>query len=114
MDWEPRVGMRVVCVNDTWYGRISPLKTGGVYTITGVNAHRASVKTTFGVEKDVLVLTLAEAKNPDRDHKTYTEGFDARRFKPLRERKTDISCFTSMLVNPPKELACTVPNRPFE
>jgi len=94
------VGMKVVCVD------ASPADDGGpsmlvenfIYTITQV----------WMCEGHVAVLI--DSKRP-RDG---FEGWHAHRFRPVQPRSTDISMFTSMLVNPPKELAYEMPGRPFE
>lgn len=100
------VGQKVVCINAVWYGDFvtaSPLEHGRVYTVAriGVNFGRS-------FDDDLACgpsLVLVEVANPDdcweRDG---FEGFDARRFRPLRKRTTDISIFKEMLVSPPKEV----------
>jgi hypothetical protein len=84
-----RVGQKVVCVNTgpMRSDRGNLLQTrrlveGGVYTITAV----MEAGGIFGVQ--VLEAEPDGATN---------WGFIARRFRPVVERKTDISIFTAML-----------------
>ena len=103
------VGMKVVCIRDagpeTKFGvEIIPVR-GEVYTIRTIEA-----------SNEGICIRLAEIINPVLP---YDDGlvecdFHSEGFRPVQTRATDISCFTAMLVNPPKELAYTVPNRPFE
>lgn len=92
-----RVGQKVVCV-DTWpRGNLrlmwdkfwhpykSPVK-GEIYTICGI----------FTDETGNLHLELIELPNRD-DY--WLDGFYACGFRPLIERKTDISVFTKMLTD---------------
>jgi hypothetical protein len=85
-----RVGQKVVCVNDEpsrFTGFPTNVKKGGVYTITKTFLH----------PRGVPCVLLKEIEVP-RQHL----GYDASRFRPVGERKTDISIFTAML-NPSKE-----------
>lgn len=83
-----RVGQKVVCVDDApslgreWFG-YEP-KEGAVYTIAGFSHGR------YG---DYQVLVLVELNHP--------WGYRASRFRPVAERKTDISIFTAMLKEAP-------------
>ena len=84
-----RVGQKVVCVDgvpDDGRQFIIPLREGAIYTIRGfVRAH-------YG--RDETCLHLCGIVNPA----PYSEcGFRAARFRPLVERKTDISIFHRML-----------------
>jgi hypothetical protein len=88
-----RVGQKVVCVDDAiptfarlvrWVFRFPwNLRRGEIYTI-------AKVSNIAGP-----TVTLIEVKNPP-----LPEGaFWARRFRPVVERKTDISVFEAMLTD---------------
>jgi len=70
------VGQKVVCVDASGLKRTS-LAKGSVYTVDIVHARGISV---------------AEIPQPNRER-----GYFFRRFRPVTERKTDISIFTKML-----------------
>ena len=92
-----RVGQRVVCVDPTW-GCSGPLQAsncpnlptkGTVYTVRGLISHNEN-----------LFLLLAEITNPSvRDlFNRITEAvFEAHKYRPVVERKTDISVFRRLL-----------------
>lgn len=84
------VSQKVECVDDgpsKFTGIVAgDLKRGDVYTISAVGRH-CSHPVVWLVEKD-----------PGPGHYC----FDARRFRPITERKTDISIFKAML-NPSKQ-----------
>lgn len=95
------VGQRVVCVHDEWVGHSvqvkegipCPLKVGQVYTVTRENQHGG-----FGIDgisRKKLCLWLSECEHPQP-----SIGFDARRFRPVISRPTDISIFKELLRNP--------------
>jgi len=95
-----RVGQKVVCIetwslNGTGYGdEIGPIE-GKIYTIrsigVGFNSHYP----------DRLQVRLVEISNESRlyggDRAKYEPAFGAYRFRPVVERKTDISIFKAML-----------------
>lgn len=93
-----RVGQRVVCISDgttamrKFPGSQYPLKNN-VYTIATINDWPSGT-----------LLTFCEMDNRNFIGKTVNgvfctiePGFGARHFRPLTERKTDISVFTKML-----------------
>jgi hypothetical protein len=85
-----RVGMKVVCIKLGWpNSRDVPNRPvfNQVYTI------RAIVD-------DGIGLLLCEIHNPPMDHvEGYCEpAWWSSRFRPIVERKTDISCLTALLV----------------
>jgi len=88
-----RVGMKVVCVDGdmrvNWAGWHPPTKWA-VYTVREVR--RSLDRITYG---DTSLL-LDEITNPLGPHGREC-GFLGRRFRPVQERKTDISIFTAML-----------------
>lgn len=95
-----RVGQKVVCVNaDRWplwakNSCVLPVH-GRVYTVRDI----------WSFSKGPVIY-LDEIKNPaccvnDDSGALIEPGFPALRFRPVVERKTDISIFTSML-NPSK------------
>lgn len=92
MDWEPRVGMKVVCVDagPPPSGR-SPkgLVKGRVYVIRSVGNHM------FADGAMTAIRLQGYTRN------SWDTPVGARRFKPLRERKTDISIFTALLTKAP-------------
>lgn len=88
------VGQKVVCIGHrklfghpydlcNW-----PVK-GGVYTIGSITDHGG----------DKVLLTLREVDNSHMvpEYSRLEPGFPYQRFRPVAERKTDISCFTAML-----------------
>lgn len=96
-----RVGQKVVCVNagliKASAGRVSGLVEGTVYTVrwSGVYTHPE-----FGTASCIRLHEVVRSCNfylisdmPSR----------AIRFRPLVERKTDISVFTALL-NPTKQI----------
>lgn len=87
------VGQKVVCVNSD---RAKNLKKNGVYTIKLVKKGDIPNLGLTGVIS-WFCLELVEAE-PNRGH----IGFCPSRFRPVVERKTDISVFKAML-NPLKE-----------
>ena len=89
------VGQKVVCVNGNFIDRdkhfypddVLPV-TGGVYTVRELfSRHRKPG------------MRLIEIRNPLHNHCGCLMecGFHRSRFRPLIERKTDISIFTRML-----------------
>jgi hypothetical protein len=85
------VGQKVVCVKAEWSdlnGETAPV-AGGIYTIRAIITY----------PDDFAGLLLVEIINAPR---YYAEGlfecdFIATKFRPIVERKTDISIFTAML-----------------
>ena len=108
MDWEPRIGMRVVCIDaDESFGF---LRLCQEYTISDV---KAPTKRWLYREKKFVTLMGILLAGIDLGGDVFTPN----RFKPLRERKTSIAIFTAMLDHTPKELipaSYEMPGRPFE
>lgn len=96
------VGMKVVCIDDRCYPVDPkyqdlyakwPLRLNKIYTIRSIGICRDE---TIGPNGEIVknnVMIEIEVPNPFEGIK----GFDARRFRPLQKRKTDISVFTQML-----------------
>jgi len=80
-----RVGQKVVCINDT---NAPSLEQGRVYTVTAVLD--VLLGTRLGTWEAGLVV--AETSTVDG-----SIGFAVSRFRPVAERKTDISLFRAML-----------------
>lgn len=79
-----RVGQKVVCVdNNAWYGPhgdgLEPLTKGRIYTVIAV---------------DVCLFANPACKVSELHSKHWMRQS---RFRPIVERKTDISIFTQML-----------------
>lgn len=72
-----RVGQKVVCVRADSSGRLVEKK---IYTISG-----------FGVYVDEVLFDVAEVKT------SVPHAWCRTRFRPIVERKTDISVFTEIL-----------------
>ncbi len=88
-----RVGQKVVCVDSKtglgiWLESDEPVE-GHVYTITRI------------IFEDEMIFHLAELNRSDAARKQWgpSVGYAARRFRPVVERKTDISIFTKMLTD---------------
>lgn len=100
-----RVGQKVVCEDAfVWRVRggksersVTGLRVGAVYTICAI---RYLPDATYRGFAGNYVLDLVEVK-PDGSWRG-SKGFAARRFRPVVERKTDISIFKAML-NPSKQ-----------
>jgi hypothetical protein len=94
-----RVGQKVVCVNDSMsaYGVTSPLKKGSVYTVSDVMFGTSWRGPDTGL---ILVGVPCVAQ--------FVRGYSASRFRPVVERKTDISIFKAML-NPKQASADQAP-----
>lgn len=97
------VGQKVVCIDDsghinangrrgTWEDGDAP-KVGAIYT----------VRRSFTNEDGDAILWLDEIRRGPIARKEWGDdvGYGADRFRPVVERKTDISVFTAML-NPSK------------
>jgi hypothetical protein len=78
------VGQKVVCVDDTDQPAAPYVVRGRIYTISDMHEPR-----------DGLGLYLEEVPCVETDD--YWGSFKAERFRPIIERKTDISIFTAML-----------------
>lgn len=98
------VGMKVVCIDAEWrpYDPEGwppcPLVEGKVYTITRIHPNTFGVysgptRLKFCVEVAETVNPFDQILGPARE----ARGFNAGRFRPVVERKTDISVFTRML-----------------
>lgn len=92
-----RVGQKVVCVDvsPSRAGRPSELVLGEVYEVTGLD----SLPDSFGS------LGVYIAGLPDQPFARHAGSYRATRFRPVVERKTDISIFTEMLTPKQKELS---------
>lgn len=78
-----RVGMKVVCVDASvdYLGQATNLIEGAVYEVRAKGTH---------LGEDFIVVAGAPSWHP-------TKGYRSSRFRPVVERKTDISVFTAML-----------------
>lgn len=87
------VGQKVVCINDTPWNSplLGTLRRGCIYTIRWIGIHLGQPC----VKVDEILRPCGLDISPD------DTPFLSRRFRPLIERKTDISIFTAML-NPSK------------
>lgn len=92
-----RVGQKVVCVDDVPHGKYAPwpvkggldgLTKGTVYTIREIGAYCG--------EPVVWLNEITREIVPGWE-KYGEQGFSPARFRPLVERKTDISVFMKML-----------------
>lgn len=81
------VGQKVVCINNQ---KAPELFLSKVYTIIMIHAGESS--TNLDGSYDIPGLFFLEITAPSG-----FEGYDARRFKPVVERKTSIEIFTNIL-----------------
>lgn len=88
-----RVGQKVVCVDDrpTPLGFAPPFEAGNVLTIIAITEGFSHHGRDFG-----LIFHEVPCVAP------YDDGYSVKRFRPVVERKTDISIFKAML-NPSKQ-----------
>jgi hypothetical protein len=97
-----RVGQKVVCVADYWtkdcYDGVRYPTEGEVYTLRTVE---------FDERHGCVFVHLEEIKNPVLRYQggMLESSFDALAFRPLVERKTDISIFKAMLTPKTVEVA---------
>lgn len=82
------VGQKVVCVegevDPDWHGAVP--RIGTVYTVSWTGVSEGW---------DVEIIDLVELPSPAE--KEFERGYQASCFRPVVERKTDISIFTAML-----------------
>jgi hypothetical protein len=92
------IGQKVVCVTDhgQWTGagdgNWPSCKKGTVYTIRDIDARCIEHYGVVGIRVEELVLPLV-----DTEIGLFEPAFHPRRFRPVIERKTDISVFTRIL-----------------
>jgi hypothetical protein len=94
-----RVGQKVVCVDDEAHQKFTPfparsdlegLAEGEIYTVSYV-----------GVRLGVKVVRILEIKRSWNSFIDEENFYAAARFRPVVERKTDITCFKEMLTPSP-------------
>ena len=79
------VGQKVVCIDArTPVGCTQELKPGGIYTIADISEYW-----------DGIGIRLVEIKAEQT--RRYIDAFRVERFRPIVEKKTDISVFTDIL-----------------
>jgi hypothetical protein len=80
------IGQKVVCVDarDTRRGHSLPLKRGQILTICSI----ISTWDGIGLEFNEIVTPVLDG---------HVQAFNSRRFRPVVDRKTDISIFTEIL-----------------
>lgn len=103
MDWHPREGMSVVCVDasDTnQFGR-QELVHGTVYTIRRVVDEDPLLIAWLGPRWSGFGIMLAEVRRPIEDEEYGEVPFGGWRFRPLDERRIDV--FRQMLAPAPRE-----------
>lgn len=97
------VGQKVVCVdhmNNSQTFKLPEIKKGRTYKIRELGIQ---VVDGVGIFDDEVTVWLEGISRPYKtDCGVNDIGFRCSRFRPVVERKTDISCFTAML-NPSKE-----------
>lgn len=102
-DWY--VGMKVVCVNDTFDER-RPLAAvaqeliptqGYIYTVREIGILLPWKRPEVCVRLVEIINPIKLYRSPDLKFNRYERCFLASRFRPVQARATDISIFTSML-----------------
>ncbi len=83
------VGQKVVCMVDDMFEGV--LEKGRLYTVTAIVG--PYIAYSFDGFSKRMGLELAELANPASSER----AFNAARFRPVVDRKTDISCFKAML-----------------
>lgn len=80
------VGQKVVCVDDVprKFGGLDDLRAGNIYTIRWI-----------GIHKNAVCVRVCEI--PARARRPFDLPYFADRFRPVVEKKTDISIFTGIL-----------------
>jgi len=102
-----RIGQPVICVDDTDQsrsGKYNWLKKGNKYTIRWIGMYKHPNHTEGILSVRVEGISRHNSFTTSRmciawgwDPETVDMPFKATRFRPLDERKTDISIFTEML-----------------
>ena len=95
-----RIDQRIVCIDDDW--GLAPLcgqvqhwpKKGDVYTVRAIIVNGSNGK---------VFIRLREIVNPETD-KHHEAEFWAECFRPVVERKTDISVFQRLLQPNPENV----------
>jgi hypothetical protein len=101
-----RVGQKVVCMDAAPHAKYSPwkvrlgasmdgLKDRAIYTVRAVNLYRGQPCIYLAEIARSLDPNIPEAGEP---------GYSPKRFRPVVERKTDISIFTAMLDKTPERV----------
>lgn len=91
-----RIGQKVVCVNDknsNLYGK-QELVAGAIYTVRWVGEY---YHPRHGIKPSVRVAGIVRDATDQGFPEHSDVPFGAHRFRPLDERKTDISIFQRML-----------------
>lgn len=95
------VGQKIVCVRAAFKHKtiLSPLTRNAVYT----------VRDAFIAHNGMPCVRLVELPAPRvrcfGRRELFEPGYDADRFRPVVERKTDISVFTAMLTPTPESVS---------
>ena len=104
-----RIGQKIICINDaigsfqnakprrfissiSWINNLDGLQAGRIYTVRDVLPDP---------DFDVELVRLCEIYRGSNFSSGIEAGFAAARFRPLVERKTDISIFQAMLTPSP-------------
>ena len=86
------VGQKVVCVVGEWPPHVvAPIQKGCIYTVAEIIPPDLSFS--FDGVNVRASIRLAETKN----NLATVDSFNPARFRPVVQRKTDISCFKAML-----------------
>lgn len=98
-----RVGQKVVCVDDDWASwQVSDMRRAGIASPVKGNIY--TVRSVEMMDGDAFIL-LSEIVNPIivySDIGRGEQGWDPVIFRPVVERKTDISIFKAMLNTTPE------------
>lgn len=92
------VGQKVVCIDSYSHEINTGLKKGEIYTIKKI--FECKVTNPYPHRINDLTFHLQEL-DPPRTSTYHMIGFNSERFRPLIEKKTDISVFKAMLNRTP-------------
>ena len=93
------LGQKVVCIDDKpqiQIGKMHGLTKGNVYTIRWIGMYND-----FFNKEEILCIRVEEINRSEPTLQQFDVPYMASRFRPLLEKKTDISIFHKLLV--PKE-----------
>jgi hypothetical protein len=104
-----RIGQKVVCIKEglwSWerkypnyirhFGIVHP-KKGDVLTIRAIERGVGKRDDGSAIEANLLFDEIVNRPSPRASGSSKEAAFDSARFRPIQERKTDISIFTEML-----------------
>jgi hypothetical protein len=89
------VGMEVECIDAEFLWNNSPLEIGRIYLIERIMISEGWFKGAWSNDPELILRGVVNSAGGSNH-----EGFCAARFRPVQTRKTDISAFKAILLNP--------------